>query len=90
MVRRCTNCNDCTEALFAQKKDLLSSKYAFISFKSNGGLIYPSPSVVRICEVVERCFRLVEARGLHLTTETAFLSKHVTLPTLKDLLLEGT
>ena len=85
MVMRTTNCNDCIDALIANREDLLSSDYAFVSFKTNGGLVYASRSVVEVCKTVEQRFRLMESRGLHLSTKRDFMTKFLTVPTLEEL-----
>jgi hypothetical protein len=51
------DCKYCKDALYALPEE--EGKYSFINFKTRGGLVDPSPSVVRICKFVESYFREV-------------------------------
>ena len=51
MVRRILHCPDCLGSLTAAP---LSEKLLFVKLKDKGGLIKPSESVVKVCEITEQ------------------------------------
>ena len=84
MVMRTVKCPVCVTALLAEREDLASSTYSLISHKTRGGLIYPSPSVVRLCRMAEKQFNVVEENRDTLT-QANFLQRHITMPILMDI-----
>ncbi len=85
MVTRTIKCPFCEAALHAKASDLRSSTYSLISFKTRGGLIYPSPSVVHLCRLAEKQFTLAEGDNRKMS-EDMFLQNHISSQVLQDLL----
>ena len=59
VVDRRIQCLVCTSALQAQGSldETYARKVALITCKNRGGLIRPSPSVIKVCETTEKCFQ---------------------------------
>ena len=87
MVLRHLRCEACMSALLSDSAPD-STDYALIVFKDNGGLLYPSTSVVYICKLVEKQFSLVEEKQ-HLARENNFLQKQISMPVVMELLQSG-
>ncbi len=86
MIWRINKCPDCIAALEATHMDQSSNVYSLVSFKNNGGLIYPSPSIMKICKEVGSQFTLLEAGKTFLQPERDYLSKRVTIPVVNRLI----
>ncbi len=86
MVLRQTKCPTCVNALEADMSNGLPNVYSLIGHKTNGGLIFPSASVLRLCKEVEKRFCILEQGATYLIPQSNYLAKHVTTPVLSELL----
>ncbi len=81
MVMKRTKCPTCVNSLEADlSQGCVPKIYSLIAHKSNGGLLFPSTSVLRLCKEVETHFSLLEKGDSFMNPQHNFLVKHITLP----------
>ncbi len=86
MVWRTNKCLQCLSALEADLSEPVPNVYSLVSLKSNGGLIYPSASVLKICKEVEHQFTILEGGTSYLHPEKNYLHHRVTVPVVNRLI----
>lgn len=91
MVGKKIGCPECTSAL-TQKKE--TAQQSFVTWKTNGGLIIPSDSLLQVCRETEKCFmrmtnatsgKLPHSPGLPSAISNAVLSSCVRSNVFDDL-----
>lgn len=74
-------CGKCIEAILdVQGSTTTNCKYSLIQLKDNGGLIYPSSDVIRICKTSEQVFRsTIPKNGKSLNSKSFIISNQVSM-----------
>ncbi len=88
-VLQSTVCPDCANALEANLSNGLRNNYSLVGMKTNGGLLFPSTSVVRICKAAEKQFVLLEQNHTLAAIKGDYLFNRVTIPVVTEIIQDA-
>ena len=85
MVMRGNKCPVCMESLH-DRSDLDSPSHSLIRSKTNGGLFFPSKSLVALCTIIEKRMKVVEETKAYLSADSQFKQNVITSHVIREII----